>query len=74
MRLTQSPPARVSELRESIVQLAADAMRAGDFSEHPGRLGAHGGPAVVDEPANEGHRGLLAPYWHPSELQGPVIL
>ena len=28
----------------------------------------------MDECTHEGHRGLLAPRWHPCEPQGPVIL
>ena len=41
-------PRQGCELRDGIVHLGADAMRASDFPEHPPGLGAHGGQAVVD--------------------------
>ena len=67
-------PRHGCEFRNGIVHLGADAMRAGDVSEHPGGLGAHRGRAVVDERAYEGHGRLLAPCWHLRERQGPVVL
>ena len=54
--------------------LGADAVRAGDFPEHPGDLGAHRGLAAVAECGHEGHCRLLAPRWHSSKPKGPVVL
>ena len=66
-------PRQGCELRDGIVQLGSDAVRAGDFREHPGGLSAHGGRPVVDEGAHEGHRRLLTPRWHPRKHQGTVV-
>ena len=63
-------PRQGCEFGDGIVHLRADAIRAGDVSEHPGGLGAHGGRAVVDEHAYEGHCHLLATCWHPREPHG----
>ena len=67
-------PRQGCELQDGVVYLRADAVHAGDFPEHPGDLGAHGGRAVVDELAHEGHRRLLTSRWHPRKPQGPVVL
>ena len=70
----QVAPRQGCDFRDGIVHLGADAMHAGDVPEHPGGLGAHRGRVVVGERAYEGNRYLLAPCWHPCELQGPVVV
>ena len=67
-------PRQGGELQDGLVYLGADAMCAGDFSEHPGDLGAHRGRAVVDKCAHEGYHCLLAPRGHPRKPGGPVVM
>ena len=38
-----SPTPRAARARDRVVHLGAYAVRTGDFPEHPGGLGAHGG-------------------------------
>ena len=67
-------PRQGCELRDRVVYLGADAVRAGYFPEYPRDLSAQGGQAVVHKCSYEGHRCLLAPRWHSRNPQGPIVL
>ena len=67
-------PRQGCKLRDGVVYFGADAVRPGDFSEHPCDLGAQCRRAPVNECAYEAHCRLLAPRWNPRKPQSLVVL